>query len=211
MIKKKYYVVWKGLKPGVYDNWKECEVQIKGFNGAQYKSFPTLGEAQVAFKNGNLPSLKEKKGLEEKISARDLKYLGKPITNSIAVDAAWNTATLKMEYRGVQVWDGKEIFRQGPYAHGTNNVGEFLDIVHALALLKKHNSTLPIYSDSRTAIKWVKDRKTKSKLEASHHNKELFTLMDRAERWLQENDYSTPVLKWETEAWGENPADFGRK
>jgi ribonuclease HI len=80
-----------------------------------------------------------------------------------------------------------------------------------LAHLKKHNSTLPIYSDSRTAISWVKNKKANTKLEESAGNEEVFDLLERAVKWLQENTYPNKVLKWETDYWGENPADFGRK
>lgn len=116
-----------------------------------------------------------------------------------------------MEYRGLFVADGVEIFHVGPMAEGTNNIGEFLAIVHALALLKKKNSTIPIYSDSVNAMKWVTNKKCKTKLAQTDVNKPIFTLIERAENWLQNNSYSNPVLKWETKLWGENPADFGRK
>lgn len=33
----KYYAVVKGIKPGVYNSWPECEAQVKGFPGASYK------------------------------------------------------------------------------------------------------------------------------------------------------------------------------
>ena len=49
MVKKqKYYVVWKGVNPGVYDSWTDCQLQIKGYDGAQYKSFETKEEAEHA-------------------------------------------------------------------------------------------------------------------------------------------------------------------
>lgn len=46
--KQKYYVVWKGVNPGVYDSWTDCQLQIKGYDGAQYKSFETKEEAEHA-------------------------------------------------------------------------------------------------------------------------------------------------------------------
>ena len=84
-------------------------------------------------------------------------------------------------------------------------------IVHALAHCKKHSLTVPIYSDSRNAINWVKDRHARTRQERTEKNKKIFDLLDRAIRWLHENEYLNPILKWETKAWGENPADFGRK
>ena len=105
---------------------------------------------------------------------------------------------------------GQEIFHFGPI-YGTNNIGEFLAIVHGLALLKQKNLNMPIYSDSRNALSWVKQKKCKTKLERTEKTEALFQLIERAEKWLKENTYTTPLLKWETDVWGEVPADFGRK
>jgi ribonuclease HI len=116
-----------------------------------------------------------------------------------------------MEYRGVYTKTGEEVFRQGPFKEGTNNIGEFLALVHGLALLKQKNSPLPVYTDSKTALAWIKTKKAKTKLEKNELNAALFDLISRAEKWLVENEYTTQILKWETTAWGEIPADFGRK
>ena len=116
-----------------------------------------------------------------------------------------------MEYRGVDTKTQKEIFKQGPFEEGTNNLGEFLAIVHGLAFLKQKNSSRIIYTDSKTAISWVKKKTYNTKLERNDKNKPLFELVDRAVNWLKNNSYSTIIVKWETKAWGEIPADFGRK
>ena len=94
---------------------------------------------------------------------------------------------------------------------GTNNIGEFLAIVHALALLGQRQLSMTVYSDSRTAISWVRQKKCKTKLERTPQTEPLFVLIERAEHWLRTHTYANPVLKWETERWGEVPADFGRK
>ena len=44
---KKYYAVRVGHNPGIYVTWSDCENQVKGFPGAQYKSFPTEAEAKA--------------------------------------------------------------------------------------------------------------------------------------------------------------------
>ena len=95
--------------------------------------------------------------------------------------------------------------------YGTNNIGEFLAIVHGLALLKQKGFDMPIYSDSVNAINWIKQKKCKTKLPRDAKTEELFCLIERAEKWLRENTYTTRILKWETKQWGEIPADFGRK
>ncbi len=205
--KKKFYVVLNGFRPGIYETWEECQRQITGFPAARYKSFPNLEEAKYALENGwetaeKSSSLSKSAGLFKN---------GGPIIDSISVDAAWNTRTLDMEYQGVYTADRSLIFRQGPFANGTNNVGEFLAIVHALAFCKNNGLTLPIYSDSRNAINWVRMRHHKSLLVPDEKNKPIFNLLSRAETWLKTNRYDNKVLKWETREWGENPADFGRK
>ena len=116
-----------------------------------------------------------------------------------------------MEYRGVDTATGREIFRMGPFSHATNNIGEFLALVHGLALLKQHNKTMPIYSDSVNAMAWVRAKKCRTKLARTEQNIEVFNLIARAERWLEDNHYTTKIIKWDTPNWGEIPADFGRK
>ncbi len=209
-MKNKFYVVWKGKVPGIYTSWEECKAQTDGFPGAEYKSFKTRQAAEEAF--GKLSSeYMGKEVFESELSAEALRKIGQPIEDSIAVDAAWNTATREMEYQGVNTKTGEQIFIQGPFEEGTNNVGEFLALVHALAHCKKNGITLPIYSDSMNAINWVKDKEARTNLKQTEKNKALFDMMDRAVKWLEENEYVNKILKWETKAWGENPADFGRK
>jgi ribonuclease HI len=209
---KKFYVVWKGLNPGVYDNWEECKMQVEGQENAKYKSFPNQEEAAKAFDEGYKNYLR-KGGASPKAVSNILKTAsaGRPVLNSLAVDAACSGNPGDMEYRGVYTATGEEIFRIGPLKRGTNNVGEFLALVHGLALLKQQNSLLPVYSDSANAIKWVKNKKSKTLLERTPVNEPIFNLIERAEKWLKENTYSTKILKWETSEWGEIPADFGRK
>ncbi len=208
--KPKFYVVWQGRKPGVYDSWDDAKLQTDGFAKPLFKSFDTKPAALKAF--GERPHLHVGQGV--KPVARQGKIdglVGLPNPDSLVVDAAWNTATGDMEYQGIYLASKQKLFLKGPYRDGTNNIGEFLAIVHALALLHQKNSNIPVYSDSRTAIGWVKKRKANTKLEQTTRNAELFELLDRAESWLTSHRYANPVLKWETTVWGENPADFGRK
>jgi ribonuclease HI len=210
MAKNKYYVIWEGQKVGVFDSWNECAKNIKGYPNAKYTSFPTKNAAEQAFA-GNYYDYAGKT-VNLSIQLEGLKEnQPKPIFPSLAVDAAWNTSTGDMEYRGADAQTAKEIFRQGPYFDGTNNVGEFLAIVHGLAYLKKKNSNLPIYTDSMTAISWVRKKRANTTLQKTSRNEILFELLERAEKWLKENTWKNQLLKWETKIWGEIPADFGRK
>lgn len=211
MAKKKYYVVWQGHKTGVFSSWNVCKKNIDGFKGAQYKAFADKKEAEIAFsKNYN-----DYKGIDTKrktLTTAEKKQYGSPILESISVDAACSGNPGKMEYRGVLTHSKKQIFIKGPYQKGTNNIGEFLALVHGLALLKsKKMDLLPIYSDSRIAMSWVQKKQCRTNLVFNSSNKELLDLIKRAEKWLKENTFKNPILKWETKAWGEIPADFGRK
>jgi len=210
MAKQKFYVVWKGKKPGVYTKWEDCQQQIKGFEGAQYKSFKTRELAEKALR-GKSEDFIGKEVIESELTPQQLSLIGRPIQDSMAVDAASSSATGEVEYKGVYVKTKKVIFLKGPYKDGTNNIGEFLALVHALAYCKRKNLDLPIYSDSRTAISWVRNKKAKTKQLQTLENGQLFDLIDRAESWLKNNSWPNKILKWETRAWGEIPADFGRK
>ena len=211
--KKKFYVVWAGHKPGVYSNWDETNAQIAGFSGSKFKSFATLKAAEEAFKDpadmhyGKGP----KKPKTPKRTREELTEMGVDMT-AIAVDAACKGNPGPLEYQGVDLESNIDLFHVGPMAEGTVNIGEFLAIVHALALLQNvPGAQRAIYSDSRIGISWVKQKKCKTKLTKTVNNKALFRLVKRAEKWLTENEYKNPILKWETKQWGEIPADFGRK
>nr|WP_320057210.1 ribonuclease H family protein [uncultured Bacteroides sp.] len=207
MAKQKFYVVWDGVTPGIYDSWNDCLLQTKGYESAKYKSFDTREEAEQAFASSPYACI----GKKSKATTSKSETLPEAIIdNSLAVDAACSGNPGPMEYRGVYVASRQEIFRFGPM-RGTNNIGEFLALVHGLALLKQKGFDMPIYSDSVNAISWVKHKKCKTKLPRTSETEALFQLIERAEKWLKENKYTTPILKWETKTWGEIPADFGRK
>ena len=208
--KQKYYVVWFGNPAGIFDSWKECQRSIKDVKGAQYKSFLTFEEAKKAFRK----EYKDYIGIntkKKKLSNEELIKIGEPNLYTISVDAASSGNPGIMEYRGVDTQTHQQLFCQGPFEQGTNNVGEFLALVHGLAFLKQHNSDRKIYSDSKIAIVWVKKKKCNTKLKQTSKNKKIFDLILRAENWLKTNSYKTTIIKWETKVWGEIPADFGIK
>ncbi|PIF00728.1 MAG: ribonuclease H [Maribacter sp.] len=208
--KTKFYVVWKGNRPGIYTTWNDCKAAITGYKGAQHKSFATFDMAKKAY-NSDYGSYKGNKGSASSLTPGQLKGIGEPNYHSISVDAASSGNPGIMEYQGVDTKTGKKLFKQGPFQQGTNNIGEFLAIVHGLAFLKKQKSDRIIYTDSRTAMSWVRKKTCNTKLEETPRNKDLFDLVRRAIDWLDKNTYTTTIVKWETKAWGEIPADFGRK
>lgn len=206
---KKYYVIWHGRSTGIVESWDECKQRVEGFEGAKYKGFETHDEAIQALRLGHAEYYRQ----HPSGTSAPRPFTGKgPIVPAWAVDAACSGVPGPMEYQGVDIQTGTRLFHIGPMPDGTNNVGEFLALVHALALLQRQgNQTMPIYSDSLTAISWVRRKKANTKMARTPRNAELFDLVARAERWLQTNTFRNPIIKWDTETWGEIPADFGRK
>jgi ribonuclease HI len=172
--KKKYYTVWKGHNTGVFETWDDCKAQIKDFQGALYKSFATFNAAKKALKGNYKDYVGKTSKFNSELSEIQLKKIGQPNYNSISVDAASSGNPGKMEYRGVDTKTKKQLFIQGPFEEGTNNIGEFLALVHGLAFLKQKKSTRILYTDSKTALSWVKKKKCNTKLERSAKNKALF-------------------------------------
>ena len=205
--KNRYYVVWRGRLTGIFESWEECKQQTDGYEGAQYKGYATRAEAEAAHKLNYWQAIKQGVGSREQGAGA----LNSVVVPSLSVDAACSGNPGVMEYRGVDTATGREIFHLGPYPDATNNVGEFLALVHGLALLKQHNLSMPIYSDSVNAMAWVRAKKCRTKLARTEKNIPVFDLIARAERWLEANHYTTRIIKWDTVNWGEIPADFGRK
>ena len=209
--KQKYYVVWEGNNPGVYDSWTECQLQIKGYPNARYKAFTSKEEALDAFRGSAADHIGQKSPGKPKTKPDNLEEARQEIIwDSISVDAACSGNPGVMEYQGVDTRNKTQIFHK-KFSLGTNNIGEFLAIVHALALLKQQGKKTPVYTDSRTAMGWVKRKKANTQLVRNAKTKLIYELIQRAEAWLKNNAYDNPILKWDTERWGEIPADFGRK
>ena len=229
MAKQKYYVVWNGPSPGVYSSWEACQEAVNGVSGAKYKSFKSQAEAEDAFEMGeeeyslaNSSSEASDSSNTRKASEPSSSSVLRPAYNpanlpaevireAIAVDAACSGNPGAMEYRGVYLANGREIFHFGPI-HGTNNIGEFLAIIHGLAILKQKGlDSMPIYSDSVNAQLWVRKHHCKTTLVRNDKTEKLHLMIERAEAWLRNNTYRNPIIKWQTDKWGEIPADFGRK
>ncbi len=147
MAKKKFYVVWEGHKKGIFTSWDVCKKQIDNFKGAKYKAFVSKNEAEEAFKR-KYEDYKGKGTKKVQLSAEELKKYGKPIFPSLSVDAACAGNPGKMEYRGVDSETKRQLFIQGPFEKGTNNIGEFLALVHGLGYLKQKNLNFPIPSSN---------------------------------------------------------------
>ncbi len=204
---KKFYVVRKWKKIWIFDSRNECKESVNGFSDAKYKWFSSREEAELALQEW-WEKYYETKNItkKEKIKNENIPFFAK----SIAVDAACSGNPWKMEYRWIDLQTWEEIFHE-KFQIWTNNIGEFLAIVHGLNFL--WNDERVIYSDSKIAISWVNQWKCKTQINADKDLGFWKTLeaIERAENWLKENWIKHKILKWNTEAWWEIPADFGRK
>ncbi len=220
MAKKKYYVVWAGRKPGIYSSWADCQAQTNGFTQAKFKSYESREQAEKAFQEG--PGIHWGKGSTQKTGKGQANKKTNPKKpdnsttntidyNSISVDVGTRGNPGPVEYQGVDTQTGKVIFSHGPISKGTNNLGEFLAIVHALAYLEKIGSNKTVYTDSRNAMKWVREKAVSTTLKRDASTKEMWELVDRALNWLHHHTYENKILKWDTRKWGEIKADYGRK
>ena len=221
--KQKYYVVWQGRRPGIYTDWETCKAQVVGVQGAQYKSFDTMVEAESALRmpyssvvagTARAAASAGTPGVlfvdENGMTALRPGTENPPVLDALAVDAACSGNPGVMEYQGVYIPTRTRVFH---YKHpkGTNNIGEFLALVHGLSYLKKHGLKQLIYTDSVNAMSWVRQRQCKSKLPVDAATADLWDYVHRAENWLKQNTFTTEIRKWDTDHWGEIPADFGRK
>ena len=179
--------------------------------GARFKSFLTLAAAEEAFAAGP-PAVQHATKATAAAASRQIPDAVR-YSNAIAIDAACSGNPGPMEYRGVYIPTGQELFHFGP-VHGTNNIGEFLAIVHGMAYVMQQGwQGFTLYSDSRNAINWVTQGVCKTRLARTPATEQLYALIARAETWLRNHPAATrpPLRKWDTDHWGEIPADFGRK
>lgn len=201
--KQKYYVVWVGTKPGVYSTWADCESQVKGVIGAKFKAYPNSELAHTAFKKP--PFWEPDAAIKENRRSADLP------TAFLCVDAACSGSPGPVEWRVVLFPGNKTVVKCGPHRYGTNNIGEFLALVNAIEFRQTRDLDLPIYTDSITALAWVRDKRCKTTLVVGDHNPRLAELVRSAEEYLRSNPNTANINKWDTEAWGDIPADYGRK
>lgn len=203
----KYYVVTIGREPGIYRTWSDCESQVKQFPGAKFKAFLTEDTAKHAFKHGwDTPEAPVVQKSSDSQTSSD-EY----IKESLSVDAACSGNPGPMEYQCVHTGTESSVFASHVYPVGTNNLGEFLAVVDALKYLKEKALDLPVYTDSKSAIAWVRDKRVKTTLKRDESTEALWVAVEDALQWLLKQSQTNTVLKWQTEQWGESKADYGRK
>lgn len=211
--RSKFYTVFRGFVPGVYETWEECQASTKGFSGASFASFKTRAEAEHALSVGDLKKWRE---MEETLK-KD-RWMHSDVLKDgpcLVVDAACSGFPGPVEFRGVLLPSSAEAFRCGPFRNGSNNIGEFLAIVTGMRWLNERSLAIPIYSDSKCAIGWVTHRGVcNTSMDKADQSAEIRSELARAESWLRgpfAHKYIKLLRKWDTEELGEIPADFDRK
>ncbi len=207
MAKNKFYVVFIGKQIGIFNTWDECKLNTNGFKGSKFKSYPTLNEAKTALNDFN-NSLKNpnKNNIKKTPNIPTINY------HSISVDGACSGNPGKGEYKCVDTKTEETIFSSNLFLQTTNNIMEFFALVEGILWLKNNNSNKFIYSDSKTAIAWVRNKKTKTTLKRTNDNTDTFLLIEKYENILSSIDIDMNIiLKWDTAKLGEIKADFGRK
>lgn len=220
----KFYVVWHGRETGIFTDWETCKRQIHEFPRPRYKSFDTRQQAEIALKAGAdqwkqaLPMLAGRPAKSEKSQAPTLFSSPGAEMPCLVVDASFMGNTGLMEYQCIALPERKTIFASQPVAGATGNIGEFLALVSAARYVLKHRLNCPIYTDSKTALAWYRDKYCRTNIREGslfgmpEEQKQILTRIVAAEQWLRETALTgVRVLKWETTEWGENPADYGRK
>jgi ribonuclease HI len=161
---KKYYVVWSGRRTGVFDDWETTRQLVDGHPGARYKSFPTLVEAQSAFRAG-ATALPRRKAAKRVVAGEDLSVEKDEKTDTVIFcDGA-------CEPNPGNAGSGMAVYRDDKLSElwyglytpaGTNNIAELNALHQALLLAEQEiesERTVMIRSDSAYGLnaitKWA--------------------------------------------------------
>lgn len=207
-----FYGVWSGKQTGVFETWAECSAQVSGFKGAQYRKITanTLADAQKVFEQESYQEGVKAKTETASTAVKPVQK-GPDIAFALTVDGADNS--VESEYQAVWYPSREPAFKSKVFKGGTNNIAEFLGLVHAIRYLHETKKGTVIYTDSMTALAWVRNKRANTTAgQTGRLTEELKHLIGEAEAYLLTNGIGDIELhKWDTKQWGEIPADFGRK
>ncbi|WDE04296.1 viroplasmin family protein [Thalassomonas viridans] len=175
-MSKKFYVVWKGAKTGIFTSWPETKALIDGRSDAQYMGFPSLAEAEAAFAQSYTKALMQRSLAKGKTSGGGNKASGpgyqgqsqkpgKSAQVQIYCDGACSPNPGKSG-TGLAIYESSVLteLRYGLYQPmGTNNTAELGGILESMLLAQTYigqGKTVEILSDSKYSIdcitKWAK-------------------------------------------------------
>jgi ribonuclease HI len=148
-----------------------------------------------------------------------------PPKKGIVVDGATKGNPGPSEYRGIDLETGELLFHQ-KLGIATNNIAEFCALGHAILYASDKGFKITIYSDSQTAISWIRKKKVNSKLPDNPKTQKAIDYVCRIESALNQvigeiksdgidlyvkGNAEIIVSKWYSSEYGEIPADFGNK
>ena len=145
----KYYAVNKGRVPGIYNEWEECKEQVIRFNGAKYKRFTDIKEAEFYLKNGRI---KPETALIETLDEYDI---------GVYTDGSCHGNGNNTARGGIGVYFGVDDIRNESqpllgYPRMTNNIAELEAALTAFDILMddiKQRKKVVIFTDSEYVIK----------------------------------------------------------
>ena len=178
-MNKKFYVVWKGLKTGIFPSWAEVQQHTNGRSDAQFMAFPTKAEAEQAFASTYTKALM-KRSLGKKTSSASSYATSSTQKTSAQSSTATRTKSDIEIYcdgacspnpgksgTGIAVYEFGKLtaLHYGLHqAHGTNNTAELNGLLESMKLaqvfLQNSDASISILSDSKYSIdcitKWAK-------------------------------------------------------
>jgi ribonuclease HI len=153
----KYYVVFKGRTPGIYQNWTECQKQINKFKGAEHKSYLSVEAAEEAYYGQDYIV-----NSENNEQAQEGNLLLNHFDYSIFCDGACR-GNPGPAGSGVAIYQREllDLLLYGSYnSFSTNNAAELLALHEALLWAENYINnglSVQIYCDSSYAINAVTD------------------------------------------------------
>ena len=155
MAKKKYYAIVSGHVPGIYDNWPEAEAQVRGYQGAKFKGFPSFKEAEAWMASPSYVGSPKKKSstAPSRPSAADTSPKEGEVTIYTDGGARFNPGP--GGYGIVQIHNGERLEKSGGYKLTTNNRMELMAVIVALRELEHRDKPVVLYSDSSYVVNGI--------------------------------------------------------
>jgi len=151
MAPKKYYAVARGRKPGIYRNWPDAQAQVSGFNGALYRGFPTLAEAEEWLKNPGRPARRD--AVTKSGKSNDMKLAGEGVT--IYTDGGSINNPGPGGFGIVQIYGDQRREMSGGFRLTTNNRMELYAVIFALRHLEHRDVPVTIFTDSSYVVNGI--------------------------------------------------------
>ena len=176
---RRNYVVFVGREPGIYSNLSDCLEQLRGFKDRKYLSYTSLAEAEEALKRYNQGTLY----IGDNISDT----LKQDINSGIYISCTYDAQTEQWAAYGKDIESGMELLSIDAMPFATKNLTEFLAVVAVLRYCKNRGKLDNVYVDNIKILNWIHNKKAEYFIQKNQKNKELYTAILAAEKWLSDN------------------------